>query len=277
MLGRYRYEAIRSILLGYWRPSRGTTGNTLIDSVRGNHGTLTNGPTWQASGSGLALSFDGTDDFVGAGTNPIYAFADTNFSVNFWLRWNPADTNSNTGLISRYSVAALRAWSVTCGNTSSGDSAINVQGCLQFLYQSNPASFDANQVTGTGTFVVDDNLWHHVCCTFVRSTSASIFVDGVRRAHRTSSVPASVANVNPNLHFAATAGSQFFKGQMDDIALFQRALTESEILTLYTAGRGALDQRVNIPIVRGYDPPAVVSGFKPYWAARRSISIGVGA
>ncbi len=39
---------------------------------------------------------------------------------------------------------------------------------------------------------------------------------------------------------------------MDDVFVFSATLTAGEILTLYTAGRGALDQRVSMPLVRGF-------------------------
>lgn len=47
------------------------------------------------------------------------------------------------------------------------------------------------------------------------------------------------------------ATNYFSNALVDDFVVFNRFLPAGEILTLYTAGRGALDQRVKVPVVRG--------------------------
>jgi len=51
-------------LVGYWRFDDGTGLNAVDSSGMGNNGTLTNGPAWTTGKVGGALSFDGTDDYV---------------------------------------------------------------------------------------------------------------------------------------------------------------------------------------------------------------------
>lgn len=69
-----------------WRPSNvwlalpgQSGGNLLRDVVGGNHGTLTNGPTWGGEPDGRrAVNFDGTDDYVqftGTGNMTAYTVA----------------------------------------------------------------------------------------------------------------------------------------------------------------------------------------------------------
>jgi len=51
-------------LLAYWKFDEGS-GTTAGDSSgNGNDGTLVNGPTWVSGRHGMALSFDGVDDYV---------------------------------------------------------------------------------------------------------------------------------------------------------------------------------------------------------------------
>jgi len=65
---KYLYPSLRQGLVGAWCPSLGATGYTLHDqSGYNNHGTLTNmdaGTDWVASGDGLALDFDGANDYI---------------------------------------------------------------------------------------------------------------------------------------------------------------------------------------------------------------------
>jgi hypothetical protein len=60
-----RYPGLWRGCVGAWNPGLGPTGLVLRDnSGFGNHGTLTNGPTFAASQGKYAMSFDGVDDNI---------------------------------------------------------------------------------------------------------------------------------------------------------------------------------------------------------------------
>jgi Concanavalin A-like lectin/glucanases superfamily len=246
MLGAYRYQSIRNSLIGYWRPSRGPSGNTLIDSVRGNHGTLTNGPTWIASGgvggSGYALSFDGSNDFVGIPINGLPAI-DAAKTISLWCTFDGTTSRrilfamSNAGsnsvdieITSAFGlpVAAVVAWG-------------NVQIVRGYLNSAN-ANISA------------DTWFHIVYASTGYAVSNRLFING--RDWSDSPTTSSLSGAATECRIASfnTAfPSPYYNRLIDDVAIFNRALTAPEILTLYTAGRGALDQRVNVPVVRGFD------------------------
>ena len=217
--------SIRNGLVGHWRPSRGATGNTLIDSVRGNHGTLVNGPTWQASGTALAINLDGSDDYIDLGAARACQFAN-NFSVSFWSR----TTTSTAGLTWLGHGVYGQGWYIV-GNTFKS-----------FIWYSN-----TTPITVTVPNLWDGG-WHHLA--LVNSAGqGSVYFDGTLAASGT------VGNVTySNPQFAVgryMTGGSHQALTFDDLAVFGRPITQSESVTLYTAGRGALDQRVNVPVVRG--------------------------
>ncbi len=154
MLTRFRYPNLRQGLLGHWRPSRRATGSALIDSVRGNHGGLLNGPTWVASGSGLALSFDGVNDFVKATEIPFRTSGLPNLTFGCWFRTANAGS-SFRGLV-----------------VKQGEYGLFLNGNLLSAYD-----WAAPATQPSTSIACNDSLWHLalMACT---PTTAQIYLDG---------------------------------------------------------------------------------------------------
>ena len=239
-------------LVGAWCPSLGATGFRLLDrSGRNNHGTLTNmaSTAWVTSGGKGALSFDGTDDFVkpenvrGVGTG--------NFSVFSWIR---------------HSVSARR-YMVASNLTDVGSEGhwLAVQSNQIYSYFGSELA-----VTATG-FTLADDQWH--CIGVTRTgTTGTAFVDG-----RQIGSPQAIGGFDAGkgvFRIGARGDSltQNWQGQLDDLRIYNRALTAPEIRQLYVGGRGfgLLPER---PRRRG---TAAAATFKAYRARRQSQLIGGG-
>ena len=100
----YNNLTINDGLVGYWKFDEGTGTSAADSSGHGNNGTLTSGPTWSASPTNdiiftnpYALSFDGADDYVSAGSsatlNPSNAI-----TLSAWVY--PNSTSVAGGIIS---------------------------------------------------------------------------------------------------------------------------------------------------------------------------------
>lgn len=224
---KFRYQTIRNGLVGYWRPSRGPSGTTLFDSVRGNHGTFGNNTTWTTSGGGgnggYALSFAATNHVEVPTVGGLELYAGT---VSCWLR------TSAPGSTFRGLVVKENAYS------------------LFLLDQQLIAySWSGNVTWNTGVNLAD-NLWHHVALSFNTGVAngSYIAIDGLVRLTFNYNILAH----NDILAFAGNPpSSQGYTGLLDDIAILNRPLTSGETLTLYQSGRGGLDQRIDVPIFRG--------------------------
>jgi hypothetical protein len=228
-----RYASLRQGLVGAWCPSLGASGYRLIDrSGYNNHGTLTNmdpGTDWVASGGKGALDFDGADDRVGVLDAPslrptslshfawVLLKTTTGAPIQFSCKNFGVQTNESFGLwwFSQSFDSAANAWRATAG---------------------------INQHTSfsIGTFPTIGR-WYHIGQTFNDATKLHVlYVDGVDVANET------FANGISYDDKEFTLGSQresnafnfFLNGQLDDVRIYNRVLTPSEIQQLYTGGRG---------------------------------------
>jgi hypothetical protein len=97
-------------------------------------------------------------------------------------------------------------------------------------------------VDTTGTSIVEvsamvtvtDNSWHHAVMTFDASDAVRLYVDGTERD--TTSVSSPLVSRSSTVKFGAPAhlpDKDFFTGRIDDIRIYDRALSDSEVGDLY--------------------------------------------
>jgi len=205
-------------LVGYWKFDEGS-GTTASDSSGyGNTGTLSTGastPGWTTGKVGGALSFDGVDDYVGLPEPPA------------------ASTNINTG--------SVFAW-IKTPNAGTGYQGIVVK---QFAY----GMFLVDNIFGIYDWVsgwrssgvnLADNLWHFVGFTFENidaaapSNNAKLYLDGELKV----TVTLKLQNHNEGIVIGAGNNpgvSQFFNGLIDEVRIYNRALSAAEISAIYNA------------------------------------------
>jgi hypothetical protein len=211
-MSRHEYPSLRQGLIRAWRPSLGASGLTLIDRSGLNaHGTLTNMAgqnNWQASGSGVALNFDGANDYVACGATLTGAFTHSSW---FWQRTLGTNTNR-----------------VVHGNTGSGNVYLSSIRQTQVAIQ--------GDVPGVRTFAASISLqkWTHICVLRQADSLLSVFIDGVRSTTAPQTLT-SVITLNALGRYAdAVGGNAPFQwdGYLDDIRIYDRDLTLSEIRLL---------------------------------------------
>ncbi len=96
-----------------------------------------------------------------------------------------------------------------------------------------------NSTNTVGVNIADGN-WHHVACSYDPSTTQKrIYVDGAVRASGTAPVP--VWSALGNLQIGSHPGpAEYWNGQIDELAVYGRALTAQNVEGLYAEGLGAL-------------------------------------
>jgi hypothetical protein len=205
---RFEHPSLRHCLIRAWCPSLGASGLTLIDrSGQNAHGTLTNmagQDNWQASGSGVALNFDGVNDYVACGAILTGAFS---YSAWCWLRtFGPSGKTVHSSL-------------------TDGDLYLPAFTSTTTRIQSD----DAGQIKSfAGTISL--LKWSHFCATRQADNLVSVFIDGVR----STTAPQSVTGTFTLNSLGRYAGNTTFlwDGLLDDIRIYDRALTLSEIRLL---------------------------------------------
>jgi hypothetical protein len=224
-------------LLGWWP----FNGNANDESGNGNHGTV-NGATLSTDRFGnstMAYSFDYTHWSWGAGGDKIsipynVTLAPTNITVSIWAkRSSEGYPNQGMTLINRYEQGYSnpngQTWGI--GLPPSPNTTINTS-----VIQASPSNNQA-VLTNIGPFLGLNN-WTHVVMTF-DGTTLKQFINGLF----TSTVPANGFTLNT----AGTSGISIgvsnqanghwspFDGSLDDIGIWNRALTACEIQDLYHA------------------------------------------
>jgi len=175
-----------------------------------------------SEGGSYAYDFDGSNDYIDTGSTTVHQ--NTLFTYSFWINAS-ASLSSITGAVGSYEKIGDNRGPLAC--SISGD------GRLSWLYMSLGNTYNsAQQLKSVGN--VYDSTWHHVVCEFDgNNNEAKIYIDGTLNTSTASSVPNTV-NISTSLKFGL--GSEgYTTGRMDDVRVYNRTLTQSEITHLATA------------------------------------------
>jgi hypothetical protein len=203
-------------MVSYWKFNEGS-GITASDSVDSNLGTLMNGPVWTTGKVGNALQFDG-NDYVSVGNLGIFYPKGT---IEFWM--NPAVVeNYRNPLTTNYAGgnAGIRFEENSAGSfaLAMGDDSGQTQYGHTYL-----------------TSGLSPNTWYHVVLTWDKtSNKVTGYLNGVQKFDDTQPIwPTTIPNV-------AIGGilwpGRSWKGLIDEVAIYNRALTANEIQQQYQNG-----------------------------------------
>lgn len=202
------------------------SGNKLHDvSGNRNHGTL-NGPTWVGGRYGHALDFDGVNDYVNVGDFPAVDALRTRIAV--CARITPTNLTGRHDFVSKYDAGAGERAILFYLNGSTP----------RWTVQENAGSYSASSdIASSQTLSIGKT--YHVVGTFHGNKEMKIYVDGVERASLASgSVPTDFSPTAADFLIGAPGDiSNVFQGQIDDVRIYSRALSPSEI-KLIAAGLG---------------------------------------
>jgi hypothetical protein len=199
------------------------SGNTWTDlSITRANGTLTNGPTY-SSANGGSIVFDGTNDYVLAGTIPYTGSGTTSVSWGVWVK--PSSTDGN--IMSMSSQNPQGGWNMP-PIAASGQKFRGKIWPNNYLYS-------------ISTYTL--NIWYYVVLVFDYSAGAQLFyVNGVLQDSQT------------GINYSASGSNNYiFLGQSnpgaDNTGMFagnianfhtygNKALSAAEVLQNFYAFRG---------------------------------------
>lgn len=206
-------------LIAHWALDE-SSGTTAPDSAGFTDGTLINGPVWQSGFGRLqgALEFDGVDDYVDLGTLDVEGGA--GLTISAWINADDFDLH-DARFISKATGTSGRDhyWMLS---TISGTG-------LRFRLKTGGTTTTLKSGTGQ----LQPGVWYHVAATY-DGTKMRIYKDGIEVV--STSKTGAVA-IDPTVSVAignqpAGAGSRAYDGLIDDVKIYNRALTQSEITAL---------------------------------------------
>ena len=187
------------------------TGSTVTDkSGNNNAGTIANA-TWTTGRFGKALSFNGSNSMVSVADKTSLHLS-TGMTLEAWV----------------YPTAAMNAWRAIIVKEQPDDISY-------YLY----ASSDKNQ-PAAGNFIGAErtlysgtqlpiNAWTHLAATYDGSTQR-LYVNGAQVATRTQT-GAIQTSTNPLRIGGDSLWDEYFQGRIDEVRIYNRALSVSEIQT----------------------------------------------
>jgi hypothetical protein len=193
------------------------TGATLTDRSGSGHAGAISGATWTSGGKyGSALSFDGVNDWVTVNDANALDFT-TGMTVEAWVY--PTANGSGSW---RNVLIKERPGGEVYNLYANADANTPVAYVVRAADPSSP--LDAR-----GTSQLPSNTWTHLAVTY-DGTTLRLFVNGTQVGSR--AVSGALLTSNGALRFGGNSvWGEFFQGRLDEIRLYNRALTVSEIQT----------------------------------------------
>lgn len=236
--------------------------NALDGSGNGNDGTVNGASltTDRFGTSNAAYHFDGVDNYIECGTIMDISTKQA-ITISGWFYVESVSNFSNqyTGL--------------SFGTKDLGTVNLRVRTDSDYLFQAQHANAgEANSISmrSNNSFYV--NEWYHVVGVYADDT-VSLFVNGLEQSYFTgvgnllSAIP-STSIFKIGLSYGTGDVPFYFKGKLDDIGIWNRALTRCEILSLYsgytcTSDISELSSNTDKELVGIYDLMGRTTEFTP--------------
>ncbi len=217
----YQGEVLADSPVSYWRLGE-SSGTTAADSAGTNTGTITGGVTLGAigalTGSGdtnTAMTFDGSTGYVSVPSNTNLNIRN-DFTVEAWakpgvLNWQERVVTHKGGYQYKLGLNATNQWHAT----------VYIGG----------VGYDVADTTGSPAV----GRWDHLVLTRSGST-VILYVNGVSVATTTVSGLIDTSTSILAIGRKGSTANSYFNGDIDEVAIYNTALSPSRIQAHYTAG-----------------------------------------
>ena len=212
-------------LVGYWPFS----GNANDQSGNGNNGTVTGAilTTDRFGNANSAYNFDGSNNHILVSDNStLSGFSDITISLWVNISQFPSASNPFSGLVTKW------YGSGSCGGMTD-NYACYLRTNNQFVAGTNQYRNYPDMLQSPSNLSTSN--WYHLVMVHNSTTGGSIYINGsLVSTYNTSG--ALCSSTNP-LYFGCDNGlgaiNRFFNGKLDDIGIWNRALSQQEITTMY--------------------------------------------
>jgi len=204
----------------HWRLDEGG-GLNLLDSAGASNGTVV-GPAWVAGLSGSALDFNGNGDHVAILNTPALDITGTQLTLAVWLYPHDSGTSGGARVISK--------------RTDAGGSDV-----YAMYTQNNRLVFRIDGQDMTSDYSFTPNQWLHVTMVY-DGVDKRIYVDGIPDTASPQPKNDPIDTSGRPVYLGMREGEdRYFNGLLDDIRIYNTALTAAEIATLDSDSDGLTD------------------------------------
>jgi len=211
-------------LLAYY-----TADNTPNDALGTYNGTLVNGATYGTGIINQGFSFDKVNDFIDLGDNFEFD-GSTPFSVSLWVK--PTTVTGSQTLFSKIASNApsYPGYQIQLLNN-------NIR--FQIISDFNTGDY----LTKKRSLIIVANTWYHVVLTYDGSKDTSgvnLYINGSNGTYNedVNTLTNNISNNTLKACIGSGNGSYYTGGIIDEVGVWDRELTESEVTELYNSGSG---------------------------------------
>jgi hypothetical protein len=210
-------------------------GNGDAQDVAGeNNGELHGGAGFAPGKVGQAFSFDGIDGSVDV-PNSSSLDIRRQVSIEFWMKPAPGNTMNDCcqGLVN------TENYFIEISGSSSSPNPVGVN----FTIHSDNGGKQTSDEFDSGGFIVPMDAWSHIIGTY-DGQQLRLYVDGKQQAQvalqgsmfpMSSSAFLSIGSEDGMKNCSNCAG-RYFEGLIDEVSIYNRALTADEVESIYSAG-----------------------------------------
>ncbi|MBI2625379.1 MAG: LamG domain-containing protein [Candidatus Nealsonbacteria bacterium] len=210
---------VLSGLISWWR------GDTAEDYFGENNGTIIGGVNIASGEVGNAFKFDGSSGYINMGNPANLNFGTGPFSLEAWFNWTGEGAGQVVNNIIRKS---------NYGPDAGSGYWLRIGQQLEFSVGATTQS-DGQSIITTP---ISAREWHHAVATKDSLGRIQLYVDGQSQG----TILRQAANSQSTSGSSFTIGawndqrSEFFHGLIDEVSVYNRALSESEARSLFEAG-----------------------------------------
>ncbi len=220
-------------------------------SGNGHDGTLNGNPQCVDGVIGKAFYFNGTTDYIK--TNLVQSSVAA-YSISTWVKLD--DNGVYTSIMQDRGLVGSGGKSITLGVTPNVTGNTNYYNSISYAVEAD------NTLIGQVSQNISLSNWHHIAGVWstqysnkVQAEDFSLYLDGVKTTYSTSNVLLSGESTRPVSPLTGYGGTQiahndawqsFLKGALDELKIYNRALSNDEIQSLYATSYAELLKKLPV-------------------------------
>jgi hypothetical protein len=224
----FTQDGITDGLVAHWKFDEGQ-GSIAYDSAGDNDGTIY-GAQWASGQVGGALELDGTNDYVGVPDDDSQQISTDQISLSAWVSLAADVVDPQRRIICKQQMPDI-AWGLEIFGEGHGGSTGN-----QVAFHDSDGASSYYNCVSPMDLGIDE--WHHIAVTDDAGV-IRIYLNGLLDKlsdqgygiPENISAPIMIGRTNPESVF-------FFEGTIDDVQIYDRALSEGEVKRVYREGLG---------------------------------------
>ncbi len=207
-----------------------------------------------------ALNFNGSDEYVTVSDQQLVS---TIGSVSAWIKLSAVGATRTVA--GKFDTSSKREWLLQV------DSA----GKVIFTAQEDKSVF-AENTKATSTTTLSTNTWYHVLGTFSPTNNVKIYINGELEATSTHPATNGCENTDTPIYIGWVAsGGGYFSGQISNVAVWDAELTQADITSIHSGGKG-----IDLQNVGTYDTDTTAkagSNLKAWWKMENGTGVSSNA